>query len=1314
MSEGRSGRKRVRRHMQRVPEHVRRMPEHMRRMPEHMRRVPVKKAARASGSVALWLGFFALFLISIGVSMGRWWAPVYVETHRVELLQTISEAAGVELVSDDMTLVWSRWGPRLQVTGLRVRGEDGEIPASLRRAQFSANVFKMLLFGQVIIDDIEVDGLHLDVLRSAEGDWRLALTSEERPRQTGRNWFEVLSRFRWLNLKDSVITFRDLRRDRQFVVDGVTVVANHYDNRYRISVDGDLPEHLGERLSLVADLSGETGASLSGQVYLGMDQVSLGEIGAAVGMEAAEFSGRLERLDYWQTMVDGKSTGGQLQFLGENLHLVRPGEQNPWDVDLAELDMGWERRGDTWEVWLENLRLAAGGEAWQSGYTHFKRDADGGVVAQGEQVRLGSISVLLAQLSNIEAVEAVAVAAQRYDPSGDLVSWRLALQPDAQGRLNTAFEGLVSGFSVAAVDAAPGVRGLDALVRIQDNKLTARVDSADLQFDAPRLFAAPLQFDRVSGVLAAELDPVAWWVRSDSFALESGEARADTAFEIRKPADYPGLAINLRSAVEGVDHARLPEFYPEGIMHPKLSRWLKRSVRAGRVREGEFVLRGYSAEFPFREGDGVLRATLDVEDLTLDYSPGWPSIERADARLVIGSVGLQAEGSGVFDGAPLEDFSLDIPDYRDGRLKIKAGLDTTGEAIRDFARNGPLAKQLAGHFEDLVLEGPVRLELAPDVSLKKGGRSRVEGVAVLRGTRVDLRAAGVDLRAVSGRLPFDEKGLKNAKLEATVHGRPLRAELKRLPQNRGLQVSARGALEPARWLAERDIALSKYVAGTGNWRVIVRLLNGAKGEPGRLMLSLTSDMKGVEVLAPEPLAKAPGAQQPLHVEGEIDHLGASNWEFSLGQAVSGRFGLRPGGELVNLALGAGSPVPTLPPRGARVRVDWAGADVARWYDFVDTCCLQGEGGEDGYLDVYAAIGAANWYGTPIGSGSLALVDDESGLSARVTSGVASGNFRYNYRVGEPAWDIDLQRVDLTPFVEAEDDAEVPERAPIDPSSIPQTQWRIGALKLSEIELEDISVRTSPVADGLRVERVLISNDDYTGNGKGLWQLLPGGGHSSQLEMFLHTTDLGRAADAIGRADSIAGGRGQVSLNLLWNDALYQPDVATMSGDVKLEMIEGRINKVDPGAGRLFGLLALQTLPQRLALDFSDLREGLSYTQIKGEFELAQGLAQTRYLVLEGPIGAVSVAGNIDYVNQRFDQRIVILPNVGGSLPVIGAVVGGPVTAAGVFLADKIFKSIGLDVNRFGRRDYSLTGSFDEPLLEPISRQRANGATDDER
>ena len=1279
-------------------------------MPEHMRSAPVKKAARASGSVALWLSFFALFLICVAVSMGRWWAPVYVETHRTELLGLISEASGTEIISDDMTLVWSRWGPRLQLTGLSVRAEGGDIPASLEKAQFSVNVYKMLVLGKLIIDDVEVEGLHLDVLRGREGDWRLALSNKDRPAQQGTDWFEVLSRFRWLNLKDSVITFRDLKRQRQYVVEGVTVVANHYNDRYRINVDGDLPEHLGKKLRLIADLSGNAGNKLSGQMYLDMEQVNLTEFGSAVGSEKVQVRGRLEQLEYWQEMDAGKSSNGKMRFKGENLRVNQPGDDEIWEVDLAELEMGWEREEDDWDIWLDNLTIAASGEAWRSGYTRFKRTANGKVQAQGEQLRLGSISLLLAQLTKIEAINTLAEAAQQYNPRGDLVSWRLLLEPDEQGQFNTAFEGVVSGLKVASVDGKPGVQGLDALLRVKDNLLTTRINSADLRFEAPKVFAKPLTFDRVTGEISARLDPVDWWVRSDAVDFVTGDSEAKVVFDVAKPEDYPGLAINLQANVTNVDAQALPDFYPVGIMQQGLTDWLNNGIHKGHVNAGEFILRGYSPEFPFREGDGVMQASFDVDGLELDFSPGWPLVTEADAEVVITGKGLTVAGEGKFDGAPLENFALDIPDYREGRLLIEGELETTGQAVRKFARSGPLSQALATYFDDLILEGPVRLKLEPIVDLKNTDQSSINGVALLKGARVNITTANVDLHKVVGELPFDEKGLKSSSLQAQIYGRPLKANLKRLDNNKGLQIDARATLPPSSWLRDRDDPLADYVSGVGNWRALVRLLNDPKGGAASVSVSLTSDMKGVQVRAPDPVAKSAQTVRPFHIEGVIDSKQRGSWNFTFGQDLGGRFKIKSNGDLRSMALGAGEPIPTMPQDGVRIRVHWAKADVARWYDFVDTCCLQGDG-EGSYLDLFADIGEAKWYDTAIGSGSLAMVDDETGLTGRIDSRVANGNFRYNYRVGEPAWDIDFQRVNLTPFIESESDSST--KDPLDPRTVPVTRWKIDNLQLSDINIRDISINTSPVDSGMRVDRVIISTNDYTGNGKGLWQLLQNGQHSSEIEMFLHANDLGRAVASVGRADAITGGRGQVTLNLLWQDALYQPDIATMSGDVKLEMAEGRINKLDPGAGRLFGLLALQTLPQRLALDFSDLGEGLSYTQVKGEFELADGMAKTRYLVLEGPIGAVSVVGDIDYVNQRFDERVVVLPNVGGSLPLIGAAIGGPVTAAGVFLADKIFRSVGLDVNRFGRRDYTLTGTFEEPVLkqvvQPRDSQNLNGS-----
>jgi uncharacterized protein YhdP len=52
-------------------------------------------------------------------------------------------------------------------------------------------------------------------------------------------------------------------------------------------------------------------------------------------------------------------------------------------------------------------------------------------------------------------------------------------------------------------------------------------------------------------------------------------------------------------------------------------------------------------------------------------------------------------------------------------------------------------------------------------------------------------------------------------------------------------------------------------------------------------------------------------------------------------------------------------------------------------------------------------------------------------------------------------------------------------------------------------------------------------------------------------------------------------------------------------------------------------------------------------------------------------------------------------------------VGGPLGAVGVIVGEKIAKSIGVDVNKVIEVKYSLKGSWDEPLIEPISQKVAD-------
>src|SRR5690606_9961908 len=96
------------------------------------------------------------------------------------------------------------------------------------------------------------------------------------------------------------------------------------------------------------------------------------------------------------------------------------------------------------------------------------------------------------------------------------------------------------------------------------------------------------------------------------------------------------------------------------------------------------------------------------------------------------------------------------------------------------------------------------------------------------------------------------------------------------------------------------------------------------------------------------------------------------------------------------------------------------------------------------------------------------------------------------------------------------------------------------------------------------------------------------------------------------------------------------DVA--SGRVTVMMDQGQFLAVEPGGGRLLGLLSIAALPRRLGMDFRDvLDEGLAFDEVKGDFSLEAGNAFTCNLGLEGPVADLGVVGRVGITDRDYEQ-----------------------------------------------------------------------------
>jgi uncharacterized protein YhdP len=275
----------------------------------------------------------------------------------------------------------------------------------------------------------------------------------------------------------------------------------------------------------------------------------------------------------------------------------------------------------------------------------------------------------------------------------------------------------------------------------------------------------------------------------------------------------------------------------------------------------------------------------------------------------------------------------------------------------------------------------------------------------------------------------------------------------------------------------------------------------------------------------------------------------------------------------------------------------------------------------------------------------------------------------------------------------------------DPADLPALHLYARSLSYAGIELGETRIEAYPKASGFHFEKVDTSSDSLSVQASGDWSLGPEGARSDfsinmaseSLGDFLHSMDI---------SSSMQGGQTLVKFDAWWPGTPGAFALSRLNGKVEFSVVDGNIANASAGTGRLLGLLSVQAIPKRLSLDFRDVFDsGFSFDEARGTFEMKNGIARTDDVELNSSAATISVRGETDLVEQRYDQELTIKPGLGNTLPIIGALAGGPVGAAtGLALQGLLHKEIA----EASQVRYSITGSWDDPKFEPVEVERAGG------
>jgi len=219
--------------------------------------------------------------------------------------------------------------------------------------------------------------------------------------------------------------------------------------------------------------------------------------------------------------------------------------------------------------------------------------------------------------------------------------------------------------------------------------------------------------------------------------------------------------------------------------------------------------------------------------------------------------------------------------------------------------------------------------------------------------------------------------------------------------------------------------------------------------------------------------------------------------------------------------------------------------------------------------------------------------------------------------------------------------------------------------------------------------------------QGRW-LGKGAAARTEVNAQVRSDDLGALMADLDYAGQLRGGQGHAELQARWPGGPSDFQLGNLQGQLQLQARNGQLLELEPGAGRVLGLLSVTQLPRRLMFDFRDFfSKGFAFNQVEGTVRFADGMATTDKVSIEGPAADIRIRGRTDLRRQQFDQTIDVNPRAGNLLTVVGAVAGGPVGAAlGAATNAVLAKPLGA----IGAKTYHVSGPWKEPKVEVVERQ----------
>lgn len=1219
---------------------------------------------------------------------------------------------------------WNSWSPNLQLHQVSILDPvSNEHILEFDSVQISIDIIKSLIDNQITPKTIAVSDLSLTLIRRLDGSITASKYSPDDFSEKGVNndaiakWFLVQKN---ILVRDAQITLLDLDDDAAPVLlSNATLRIRNNDYRTQIEGSAILPETHGDILTFALDAYGDVMTpDWSGEMYFGGKDINISPLFSKIedlDIENHEGTGDVQ---IWSTWNRAKLR--KLEGLIELHELKLADNQSEVYINQIAGNFSAIRRNDKGvEVILDLKKLVTPNGEWPETVLTLKKiyiDEHNKYryFANASYLNLDDINPFLHVFSDFSEE---LYPSHNFDFTGILLDSVIKYDPTLDSSENiyidTEFKQLGGKFKdhPFKLDRFYGqLQGTLKEGNININSSSAQLEPGKFLNDSMTFYElnAELnwQYKNNNLILSTELLDT----HTQDFDLR---LKGNLKFDNEKNLPFIDLMVELSNADADVIAKYLPSTSPE-----KVRRWFKRSLVTGEIPSAEFVFRGQPEDYPFRNNEGVFQGYAEVNLETLDYSPKWPPADMIDAGVrVRGDTVTVDVQSGYFYDAEITKATAVVKNLanRDAKKSIALNIHINGE-VKDgllFIKDSPLqTNPTLMNLPSRKFTGGMGIDLDLGIPLYPSERS-VDGSVTLRDASYTRTDIGIELTEMNGKIDFTKGSSSADRIKAILFDYPVELSMENkdgLPSKSTLSGTADNQFISGQLiryfpsLAPYKSEIEKRINGSCLWEVSSINTDPKTSLKINEQFVITSSLTGLSIDLPAPLAKSDEAA-PFKLSLRYPEINKREIYIYYANILNGLIHASNtnGKKSVITSLSFGDTA-TIDNENNKFSITGKVDNLiaGEWISFIsDISGIEKAKDKNKSIALGLQVDSLELGRHDFSDVDLKIENFDAGYHFNFTAEDINGDAYLKLSDESNSLKINLQTLNLAKNTSDN----IYMKHEIDPVSIPLLDVEISEFTYDDYHLGRLLLTSSKTSNGLTVDKININKTDMEIDGSGIWNLI-NNEHHSRFNLTLNAASMKTMLETFNDDSPIKDGQTKLELDAHWQGTPMDFSLNKLNGTLLMDIDKGRFIEINPSAGRLFGLLSLQTLPRRLTLDFSDLfGKGLAFDHIEGRFNLENGDAYTNNLAMTGPSVNINISGRTGLVQQDYDQIATVTPRVTDSLPVASALFGpiGIGVGAVIFLASEIFQSIPDKIDTLLRKQYTITGAWDDPQVTKIKR-----------